>query len=55
MEVEKVQINVRVDLDLYEKLAKQGLRRGLTVAAYTRYILKKYMNDHDKQKTNPNT
>ena len=53
MESEKVQINVRVDLDLYERLAKDGLRRGLTVAAYTRYILKKYFNDHAK-KTNTN-
>ena len=53
METEKVQIKTTVDLKLYELLAKESLRRGLTVAAFNRYIVKKYFNDHAK-KTNTN-
>ncbi len=53
MESEKVQIKTTVDLKLYDLLANESLRRGLTVAAFNRYILKKYFNDHAK-KTNTN-
>jgi len=54
MQTEKVQIAYRVDVDFYERLSKNALRKGMTVAQYTRYIVKKYFNDHDKQKTNSN-
>ena len=54
MEVEKVQVKYRIDLPFYERMAKNAERRGMTVSQYTRYILKKYFNDHDKQKTNSN-
>ena len=54
MNIEKVQIKTTVDLKLYDLLANESLRRGLTVAAFNRYVLKKYFNDHAKQKTNTN-
>ena len=47
IDIEKVQINFRVDSNFYDKLAKDSLKRGLTFAAYTRYILKKHYEDHD--------
>lgn len=54
MQTEKVQIAYRVDLAFYERLAKNAERKGMTVPQYTRYILKKYFQDHDSKKTNTN-
>lgn len=57
MQTEKVQINVRIPVDMWDKLAKIGLRKAMSVPQLTRYVLKKYLNDlnHDKQKTTANT
>ena len=54
MEGEKVQIAYRIDLAFYERLAKNADRKGMTVPQYTRYILKKYFQEHDAKKTNTN-
>ena len=54
MQTEKVQIAYRVDLAFYERLAKNAERKGMTVPQYTRYILKKYFQEHDAKKTNTN-
>lgn len=54
MNSEKVQIAYRVELSFYEKMAKNANRKGMTVPQYTRYILKKYFNENDKQKTTAN-
>ena len=50
MEGEKVQIAYRIDLAFYERLAKNADRKGMTVPQYTRYILKKYFQEHDAKK-----
>lgn len=54
MEIEKVAVKYRIDLPFYEKMAKNAERRGMTVPQYTRYILKKYFQEHDAKKTNTN-
>jgi predicted DNA binding CopG/RHH family protein len=53
MTEEKVRITVRVNESFYELIAKTALRKGLTVPAFTRYVLKKYFNDAKKTNTNP--
>lgn len=54
MQTEKIQVAFRIDTAFYERLAKNAIRKGMTVPQYTRYILKKYFIDHDTKKTNPN-
>ncbi len=49
----KIQLSYRVDDKFYDIIARAALRKGLTVPAFNRYVLKKYF--HDKQKTNTNT
>lgn len=54
MTEDKVRITIRVTEDFYNKIDRAASRKGLTVPAFTRYILKKYFNDHDKKaNTNP--
>jgi predicted DNA binding CopG/RHH family protein len=53
MTEEKVDIRIRVKEDFYDIIAKTALRKGLTVPAFTRYVLKKYFNDAKKTNTNP--
>jgi hypothetical protein len=52
MQTEKVQVKIRIDVPFYDLMAKNADRRGMTVAQFTRYILKKYFNDHAKKQTN---
>lgn len=54
MQTEKVQVKIRIDVPFYDLMAKNADRRGMTVAQFTRYILKKYFNDHAKKQTNTN-
>jgi predicted DNA-binding protein len=54
MQTEKVQVAYRISVEFYNRMAKNAERKGMTVPQYTRYILKKYFNDHDKKiSTNP--
>ena len=50
----KIQLSYRVDDKFYEIIARAANRKGLTVPAFTRYVLKKYFNDHEKKQTNSN-
>lgn len=54
MTEDKIRITIRVTEDFYNKIDLLASKKALTVPAFTRYILKKYFNDHDKQKTNTN-
>lgn len=54
MTEEKVDIRIRVNESFYETIARAALRKGLTVPAFTRYVLKKYFNDYAKKQTNTN-
>lgn len=57
MDIEKVQVAYRIDIDTYHKIARIALRKKKTVPQFTRYILEKYLEDtenHDKQKTTAN-
>ena len=54
MTEEKVRITIRVNESFYETIARAALRKGLTVPAFTRYVLKKYFNDYAKKQTNTN-
>ena len=53
MAEEKVRITIKIDESFYNIMAGAALKKGLTVSAFSRYILKKYFNDHAK-KTNTN-
>jgi hypothetical protein len=53
MTEEKVRITIKIDESFYYVIANAALKKGLTVSAFSRYILKKYFNDHAK-KTNTN-
>jgi hypothetical protein len=54
MTSEKVEFKTRVTEDFYNQIARAALRKGLTVPAFTRYVLKKYFNDNAKKQTNSN-
>ena len=54
MTSEKVEFKTRVTEDFYNQIARAALRKGLTVPAFTRYVLKKYFNDYAKKQTNTN-
>ena len=54
MAMEKVRITLKIDESFYNTMAKEANRKGLTVAAFSRYVLKKYFNDHAKKQTNTN-
>ena len=54
MAMEKVRITLKIDESFYNIMAKEANRKGLTVAAFSRYVLKKYFNDHAKKQTNTN-
>jgi len=54
MTEEKVRITVRVNESFYDIIARAANRKGLTVPAFTRYVLKKYFNDNAKKQTNTN-
>lgn len=54
MTSEKVEFKTRVTEDFYNQIARVALRKGLTVPAFTRYVLKKYFNDNAKKQTNSN-
>jgi hypothetical protein len=51
---QKVDIRIRVQENFYEIIARAANRKGLTVPAFTRYVLKKYFNDHAKKQTDTN-
>lgn len=51
---QKVDIRIRIQEDFYNQIARAALRKGLTVPAFTRYVLKKYFNDNAKKQTNTN-
>ena len=54
MAMEKVRITLKIDESFYNTMAKAANRKGLTVAAFSRYVLKKYFNDHAKKQTDSN-
>lgn len=54
MQNEKVQINVRITAEMWDRLAAIGLRKAMSVPQLTRYVLKKYLTDHDNKKTSTN-
>ena len=54
MIIEKVDIRIRIDESFYDKISKLSRAKGLSVPAFTRYVLKKYFNEYDRQKANPN-
>lgn len=51
---QKVDIRIRVQENFYNVINREADKRGLTVPAFTRYVLKKYFNDHAKKQTNTN-
>jgi uncharacterized protein (DUF1778 family) len=54
MAEEKIRITLKIDESFYNIMAKAANRKGLTVAAFSRYVLKKYFNDHAKKQTDSN-
>jgi len=54
MSEDKIRITIRVNESFYNIIAKAATRRGLTIATFSRYVLKKYFNEYDRQKANPN-
>lgn len=53
MTEEKIRVTLKIDESFYNIMAKEANRKGLTVAAFSRYVLKKYFNDEKKTNTNP--
>ena len=53
---DKIKVTYRVTEDFWDTIAREANRKGLTVPSFTRYVLKKYINEKNngtKKTTTP--
>lgn len=48
---DKVHCTYRVTEDFYWQIVKEADKKGLTVPAFTRYVIKKYISEYGTKKT----
>jgi hypothetical protein len=42
---DKIKVTYRVTEEFWDTIAREANRKGLTVPSFTRYVLKKYINE----------